>query len=71
MKHFKNYKYGIGFNHVGAKAYKVTPVWRLGIHLFKCDCDVIFRICYFRSKHRTYYWQFRYQYKNSYEVNGG
>lgn len=57
MKYTKNYDIGIGFGSVGAGAYKISKVWRLGFHLFKNGSDLIFRICFFRSKRRTYYWQ--------------
>lgn len=57
MKYSKNYDYSIGFGSVGALAYKLNKVWRLGFHLFECDTYLIFRICFFRSKYSTYYWQ--------------
>ena len=42
---------------VGRNAYQLSKVWRLGFHVFLNDEDLIFRLCYFRSKKRTYYIQ--------------
>ena len=67
MKYSKNYNYGIGFGRVGASAYKLTTVWKLGFHLFECHADLIFRICFFRSRNHTYYWQVSKQIKGHYE----
>lgn len=65
MKYTKNYRLGIGFGSVGRNAYKLTKVWRLGIHTFICDTDLIFRICYLRTKKATHYWQFYVQIKKN------
>lgn len=70
MKYFKNYKYGIGFGTAGRNAYKVSKVWKLGIHIFTTSTNLIFRICYLRTKKRTYYWQFSIQVKKQYDCCG-
>lgn len=57
MKYSKDFNKGIGFAHVGADAYKVSDVWKLGSHIFKCDGNLIFRINFFRTKKRTYYFE--------------
>lgn len=54
---------GVYIGSVGAKAYKVSQVWRLGFHLFRCDGDLVLRFCYWRNKHSTYYIQVSYTYK--------
>ena len=57
MKHTKNFRFGIGFGKVGRTAYKLSKIWKLGIHAFMNDTDFIFRICYLRTAKATYYWQ--------------
>lgn len=42
---------------VGRNAYKVSKVWKLGLHIFINGEDLIFRICYLRNKNGTYYIQ--------------
>lgn len=42
---------------VGRNAYKVSKVWKLGLHIFGNGEDLIFRICYLRNKHGTHYVQ--------------
>lgn len=58
MKFYKNKQYYIGFSHVNAKAYKVSNVWKLGFHFFETDDAFVFRVCFLRTRKRTYYWQF-------------
>ena len=55
---------------VGATAYTVSRVWRLGFHLFESDCHIVFRLCYFRNSHATYYMQIMYQYKENLTTSG-
>ena len=40
---------------VGNNAYRMSKVWKLGIHLFECDYSKIFRVCYLRTNKHTYY----------------
>ena len=40
-----------------SKAYTVSKVWRLGIHIFLNGEDLIFRVCYLRNSKGTYYAQ--------------
>ena len=70
MKYTKNYRFGIGFGTVCRYAYKVSKVWKLGIHAFINDTDFVFRICYLRTSKATYYWQFFIQIKSIGEQNG-
>ncbi len=57
-------------SYVGATAYTVSRVWRLGFHLFKSGGDIIFRLCYFRNSHATYYMQIAYQYREDLTTPG-
>ena len=57
MKHTKNFRFGIGFGKVGRTAYKLSKIWKLGIHAFMNDTDFIFRIGDLRTAKATYYWQ--------------
>lgn len=57
MKYSKDFSKGIGFDHVGNKAHKVSSVWKLGPHIFKNDGSFIFRVCFLRTKAKTYYFQ--------------
>ena len=54
---------------VGRKAYMVCKEWKLGFHVFKTDENKIFRLCYFRNKHATYYVQLSYQYRKIYNTS--
>ena len=40
---------------VGTKAYEVSRVWKLGVHIFFCEEDLVFRVCYLRNKKGTHY----------------
>lgn len=51
---------------VGSKAYMVSKVWKLGLHIFTTE-DLIIRLCYFRNKKATYYIQFSKQIKKQLE----
>ena len=42
---------------VGRYAYQLVKVWKLGLHIFINEDDLIFRICYLRNKNGTYYIQ--------------
>ena len=69
MKYAKDFSKGIGFGTVGAKAYELTKVWKLGFHLFtSSDGNLIFRICFLRTKKRTHYFQAFVRYKREYCV---
>ena len=48
-----NIKLRVGI--VGNNAYRLSKVWKLGIHLFECDHIKIFRVCYLRTNKHTYY----------------
>lgn len=43
---------------VGIKAYTISKVWKLGVHIFLNGEDLIFRLCYLRNKKGTHYIQF-------------
>ena len=57
MKYNKDYSSGIGVSKISAQAYKTSNVWRLGVHFFKAGKSLIFRVCFWRNKKHTYYWQ--------------
>ena len=39
---------------VGSKAYTLSNVWKLGIHLFEIPECIVFRVCYLRTnKHKS------------------
>ena len=40
---------------VGNKAYTVSNVWKLRIHLFEIHERFLFRVCYLRTNKHTYY----------------
>ena len=40
---------------VGSKAYTLSNVWKLGIHLFEIPECIVFRVCYLRTNKHTYY----------------
>lgn len=44
-------------DRVGRLAYQVSKVWKLGFHVFVNGEDLIFRVCYLRSKKGTHYVQ--------------
>lgn len=44
-------------SRVNSKAYTVSKVWRLGIHMFLNGEDLIFRVCYWRNSKGTHYAQ--------------
>lgn len=58
MRYNKKRTVIIGFGTIGRNAYKVSKVWKLGIHFFKTEHFITFRIVFFRSKYKTYYWDF-------------
>lgn len=57
MKSNKDYSFGIGFCKISADAYKNSKTWCLGFHLILDKRYKIFRICFFRTKNHTYYWE--------------
>lgn len=61
---FKFYK-----GKVGSKAYEVSKVWRLGVHIFLNEEDIIFRICYLRNKKGTHYIQLSIKVRKQFECN--
>lgn len=42
---------------VGRNAHTVSKVWKLGFHLFQTSTDIVFRLCYLRTKKGTHYIQ--------------
>ena len=49
----------------GRKAYMVSHVWKLGFHIFLCDDELVFRICYLKNKNGTHYIQMAIKVKES------
>lgn len=54
MKKVKFYTYK---STVGRRAHEVSKAWKLGLHVFLNDEDLIFRVCYLRNKKGTHYIQ--------------
>lgn len=40
---------------VGSKAYTLSNVWKLGMHLFEIPECFVLRVCYLRTNKHTYY----------------
>lgn len=60
----------ITHDYVGNKAHEVSKVWRLGFHIFDCDNERVFRLCYFRNSHATYYIQLAIRMRESLAISG-
>ena len=69
MKYNKDYTFEIGFSRVGARAGEVCNAWKMGSHIISDDKHWIFRICYLKTRKRTYYWQIGF-YKKEWVVIG-
>lgn len=49
---------------VGRKAYELSDVWKLGFHKFETSNGKIYRLCYLRTRHGTYYSQIEFEKEN-------
>lgn len=70
MIYNKDFSFGIGFETAGSKAYETCKTYRLGCHLFKNGNDLIFRICFLRTKTTTHYFQISKQIRPRLNANG-
>lgn len=51
----KIFRYSKG--KAGKNAYMLSYVWKLGFHIFLCDDELVFRLCYLRNSKGTHYVQ--------------